>query len=316
MSSTPRWPRPVEQLPHGSGIGTECRIAQAAQLACLLEVSAPKPGNVNRQNDFPDTRFEDFLLSAVAIGPAMGCAGRTSVGQTIWRAVRDTRLLVGCNTNLGIVLLLAPLARACLKPPHLLRSRSLANSIGAAQTEELREHLARVLATLTVQDARRTYAAIRLAHPGGLGQTSEADVAEEPRVTLYQAMALAQERDAVAREYVTDFAITFGIGYPALRSAWQGSGDFSGAIVQAFLTILALVPDTLIARKRGTQVAAQVSGWARETLSLGGAFTAPGRASLRELDASLRDKGHTLNPGTTADLTTAAIFLLLLVDGR
>ena len=294
----------------------ECRIAQAAQLACLLEVSAPKPGNVNRQNDFPDTRFEDFLLSAVAIGPAMGCAGRTSVGQTIWRAVRDTRLLVGCNTNLGIVLLLAPLARVCSKSPDMLRSRSLVESIDAAQTGGLRERMARVLATLTVQDARRTYAAIRLAHPGGLGRTSEADVAEEPLVTLYQAMALAQERDAVAREYVTDFAITFGIGYPALRSAWHACGDLPGAIVQAFLTILALVPDTLVARKRGVEVAAQVSGWAQETLLLGGAFTGPGRVSLRKLDAALRDEGHTLNPGTTADLTTASIFLLLMCDAK
>jgi len=92
---------------------TARQVAQAAQIACLLEVSAPKPGNVSRYADFTDTRFEDFLLSAVAIGPAMERAGRDGVGQIIWRAVRDTQRLVRSNTNLGMVLLLAPLAKAC-----------------------------------------------------------------------------------------------------------------------------------------------------------------------------------------------------------
>jgi triphosphoribosyl-dephospho-CoA synthase len=282
-------------------------------MACLLEVSAPKPGNVNRHSDFADTRFEDFVLSAVAIGPAMEGAGRAGVGQTIWRAIRDTRLLVHSNTNLGMVLSLAPLVKACSHAPYLLRPGALGNSarVGAG---EVRESLAQVLAALTVEDARRAYTAIRLAQPGGLGKASQADVAREPSITLYQAMALAQERDALAREYVTDFAITFGIGYPALKDAWHASGDLSAAIVQAYVTILAQVPDTLIARKRGADMADQVSRWAGDVLAMGGVFTAQGQAGLAELDRALRDEGHTLNPGTTADLTTAAIFLLLLCD--
>jgi len=117
-------------------------------MACLLEVSAPKPGNVNRTHDFAETRFEDFLLSAIAIGPAMAAAGRASVGRTIWRAVRDTHRLVRTNTNLGIVLLLAPLAKACFH---------------AREIPGLRAHLAQVLAGLSVEDARLAYVAIRLA---------------------------------------------------------------------------------------------------------------------------------------------------------
>lgn len=277
---------------------TAGQVAQAAQIACLLEVSAPKPGNVSRYADFADTRFEDFLLSAVAIGPAMERAGRDGVGQIIWRAVRDTQRLVRSNTNLGMVLLLAPLAKACFGDG------------------EPRENLAHVLASLTVEDARRAYAAIRLARPGGLGRAPQADVAEEPSVTLYQAMALAQERDSIAREYVTTFAITFETGYPALKEAWHTTGDPSTAIVQAYLTILARVPDTLIARKRGGDMACQVSRWAEEVLAVGGVFTAQGRKALVELDRTLRDERHTLNPGTTADLTAAAIFLVLLYDLR
>jgi triphosphoribosyl-dephospho-CoA synthase len=269
-------------------------VAQAVQMACILEVCAPKPGNVNRFHDFTDTRFEDFLLSAIAIGPAMSEADRVGVGQTIWRAIHDTRHVVRSNTNLGMALLLAPLAKACL------------------ETGNLRENLRHVLASLTIEDARQAYAAIRLAQPGGLGQATQADVTEEPSVTLYQAMDLARERDSIAREYITDFAITFEIGYPALREAWRIADNPANAIVQCYLTLLADVPDTLIARKRGIETATQVSYQAAETLELGGALTPKGQRALAELDRRLRDKRHNLNPGTTADLTTAAIFLFLL----
>ena len=269
-------------------------VALAAQMACVWEVCAHKPGNVNRLHDFADTRFEDFLLSAIAIGPALLEADRHDVGQTIWQAVRDARQLVRSNTNLGIVLLLAPLAKAC------------------RSSGDVRQNLRRILTTLTVEDARQTYAAIRLAQPGGMGQTAEADIAEEPSLTLYRAMELAQERDSIAREYVTDFAITFQIGYQAVREAWHAASNQASAVVQSYLALLARVPDTLIARKRGIETAAEVSERAAAALALGGALTSPGREAVADLDRMLRDERHTLNPGTTADLTTAAIFLFLL----
>jgi triphosphoribosyl-dephospho-CoA synthase len=269
-------------------------IALAAQMACVREVCAPKPGNVNRLHDFTDTRFEDFLLSAVAIGPAMSEADQHGVGQIIWQAVRDTRQLVQSNTNLGIILLLAPLAKAC------------------RLSGDLRGNVRRILAALTVEDARHAYAAIRLAQPGGMGQAAEADVAGEPSITLRQAMELAQGRDSIAHEYIADFAITFEIGYPALYETWQLTGQPAQAIVQCYLTLLANVPDTLIARKRGTETAAEVSRRAAEILAVGGALTPQGQDALADLDRRLRDERHTLNPGTTADLTTAALFLYLL----
>ena len=278
------------------------RIAHTAQMACLLEVCAPKPGNVNRQHDFADSRFEDFLLSALAIGPALEKAGRAGIGQTILRATRDTRRLVGTNTNLGIILLLAPLAKACL-----------INQDGQAiQLEKVRQALGELLGNLTVEDAKKAYAAIRLAHPGGLGWSTQADVAQPPAITLFQAMLLAQERDAVAREYVTNFAITFTTGYPSLRDARKSGAELSMAIVQAYLSILRQVPDTLIARKRDIDVANQVSRWAAQVLDAGGVFTEQGLQALATLDQRLRDEAHTLNPGTTADLTTASLFLYLL----
>lgn len=270
------------------------QIAQLAQMACIWEACASKPGNVNRYHDFSDTSLEDFLLSAVAIGPAFENAAQVGVGQTIWQATVDTRKWVQSNTNLGLILLLVPLAKACL-----------------TETENVRQSLRAVLNSLTVEDARLTYAAIRLAQPGGLGQVSQADVAEEPSITLLQAMALAQGRDAIAREYVTSFSIAFEIGLPALKGFLSRGVDFSSAIVQTFLSILSQVPDTLIARKKGLEAARQVSKWAGEVLTQGGVFTLEGRARLAEMDRALRDATHLLNPGTTADLTAAAVFLAL-----
>jgi len=267
-------------------------------MACLLEVSAPKPGNVNRQYDFGDTHFEDFLLSAVAIRPALQAANRSGVAQIIWRAIRDTHRLITSNTNLGIVLLLAPLTKAC----YLSQKADLI---------AVREELAHILAGLTVEDARKAYAAIRLAQAGGLGHSAQADVAEEPVITLLQAMALAQEHDAIAREYVTRFAITFETGVPAIESGWEVSKNLPLAIVHGYLTILAAVPDTLIARKRGLDTALEVSKQAANVLKSGGVFSGAGSRALRELDQQLRMDEHNLNPGTTADLTTASLFLFL-----
>jgi triphosphoribosyl-dephospho-CoA synthase len=269
------------------------KIAQFAQMACVWEACAPKPGNVNRAYDFSDTSLNDFLLSAVAIGPAFENAAELSVGSLILQAIEDTRRLVQSNTNLGMVLLLAPLVKAC----------------AGEGPADLRQRLNAVLNSLTVQDARLAYKAIRLAMPGGLGRVSEADVTEEPAVTLLQVMALAQDRDSVASEYVTGFRISFEIGMPALRQARSRCTDFPSAVVQAFLTILSRIPDTLIARKQGLNASLRVSNTAAEILSKGGVFTYEGRTALQEFDSALRDPGHTLNPGTTADLTTAAIFL-------
>jgi triphosphoribosyl-dephospho-CoA synthase len=269
-------------------------IARCAQAACVLEAAAPKPGNVSRHHDFADTRFEDFLLSAVAVGPALGAAGETGVGETVLRAVRDTRRWVSANTNLGIVLLLAPLARAM-----------------SARGGPLRARLGRELAALTVADAQAVYAAIRLAEPGGLGQVEEQDVQAEPTVTLREAMSLAAGRDTIALEYMTDYDVTFRLAVPALRGARDGGLDWSAAIVESYLRVLGEVPDTLIARKRGAASARTVSQRAREVLAAGEPGS-PGRARATAVfDAELREDGNRLNPGTTADLMAAAVFVTL-----
>ena len=133
-----------------------------------------------------------------------------------------------------------------------------------------------------------------------------------PAVGLRDAMASAAERDSVASEYVTDYALTFDTGVPALVAALGDGLAVREAIVELHLRLLDRAPDTLIARKRGAAAAARVSAAAREVLAAGGVRTAEGRRALRSFDASLREPGNALNPGTTADLVTATLFVALV----
>jgi triphosphoribosyl-dephospho-CoA synthase len=270
------------------------QVSGAAQLACVLEVSAEKPGNITPSHDFDDTTFEDMLRSGIALGAELERAGERPVGATVLAAVRASRDAAGANTNLGIALLLAPLARA------------------APGDGQLRERLSEVLRALTVDDARDAYAAIRLAGPGGLDEPVEHDVRDEPHVTLREAMAAAAQRDTIASEYVTDHAVTFELGLPALADALGDGLPARDAIVELALQLLAAVPDTLIARKRGAEAASRVAAGARDVLESGGVRSARGRAALAGFDASLRQDGNALNPGTTADLVTAVLFVALL----
>ena len=278
---------------------TPAEVGAAAQLACLLEASAPKPGNVSPGRHFHDTRYEDFLASAVAIGPAMAAAGETPLGDTVRAAVAATRRLTPRNTNLGIVLLLAPLCRAALR----------------AEPGPLRGRLQRVLAETSISDAAAVYEAIRLAAPSGLGAAPAQDVAAPPTVTLRDAMALAAHRDSVAREYVSDFSVTFALGAPALRAGLAEGLAWTDAVVDAYLGILAVVPDSHVARKLGAPEAEAISRRAQEVRALGGVRTGRGRSALAAFDAELRDQRNTRNPGTSADLTAAAICVVILEDG-
>jgi triphosphoribosyl-dephospho-CoA synthase len=285
-------PRMEVKQVRGPAVGagwSEEAVAGAAQLACVLEASAEKPGNITPRHDFADTSYEDMLRSAIALGPELGRAAERGVGDTVLAAVRATQRVAGANTNLGIALLLAPLARAAL--------------LGGP----LRERAEEVLEALTLDDARAAYAAIRTAGAGGLDEPVEHDVRDEPAIALREAMAAAADRDSVAAEYASGFALTFELGLPALAGALDAGLGPRPATVELFLTLLAAVPDTLIARKRGREAAEQVSAGAARVLA--------GQETVEAFDASLREEGNALNPGTTADLVTAVLFVALL-EGR
>jgi triphosphoribosyl-dephospho-CoA synthase len=283
--------------PAAAGPRSPEAVAGAAQLACVLEASAEKPGNITPRHDFADTSYEDMLRSAIVLGPELGRAAERGVGDTVLAAVRATRRVAGANTNLGIALLLAPPARAAL--------------LGGP----LRERVEEILGALTLDDARAAYAAIRAAGAGGLDEPVEHDVRAAPTVALREAMAAAAERDSVAAEYATGYTVTFDLGVPALSGALDDGLGPRDATVEAYLTVLAAVPDTLIARKRGRAAAQRVSADAASVVTAGGVRSDAGRAALAAFDASLRRDGNALNPGTTADLVTAVLFVAVL-EGR
>ncbi|MFO0842408.1 MAG: triphosphoribosyl-dephospho-CoA synthase [Gemmataceae bacterium] len=267
--------------------------ALLAQQACLWEVTARKPGNVHRYRDFVDVSYLDFATSAAAIAPVLAVAWERPVGETIFNCVCMVGPLVRRkNTNLGIILLFAPLARAFVHPDY-------------------RANLERVLKELTVEDARWAFQAIRMANPGGLGNVPEQDVSGEPTVTLREAMELAADRDLVARQYANGFREVFEEAVPAIRQGAERTGSVEGGIISAHLDLMSRFPDTLIARKCGVDVAAESAVRAKRVLELGWPHTAEGRSEIVALDGWLRADGNRRNPGTTADLIAAALFVLL-----
>ncbi|MFO0879524.1 MAG: triphosphoribosyl-dephospho-CoA synthase [Gemmataceae bacterium] len=263
-----------------------------ANLACVWEATARKPGNVHRFKDFSDTHYLDFVASAAAIAPVMAEAGQLSVGEILTRGQAMTRLVTRRNTNLGILLLLAPLAKA-------------------EAGSDYQAHVEEVLASLTPEDAEAAYAVIRSAQAGGLGEVPEADVREKPTVSLRDAMRLAASRDMVARQYATGFTEVFAELAPALLDGIERTGSLEGGIVVAHLAMMAAHPDSLIARKRGIAEARQAAQMAQRVVDLAWPDTYEAIRQLEQLDAWLRAEGHARNPGTTADLLAAGLFVLL-----
>jgi len=263
-------------------------IAGAFRAACLAELAALKPGNVHVFSDGHRMTVADFERSAEAAAPAIAAPG-ARVGARILAAVEATREAVGQNTNLGIVLLAAPLAAA------------------AEREGGLRAALLAVLAGLDVEDADLAYRAIRLAGPAGLGRAAEHDVGAAPRVTLLEAMRAAAPRDRIARAYADGYEDVFGLGLPTLRAAREAGVGPPWDATALHLALLAAFPDTHVARKFGGRAAEALRDEAAALLAALGPY--PGErdaARLLAFDASLKARG--LNPGITADLTVAALF--------
>ena len=275
---------PLQVLPPQLSVG------QFATLACLLEAAAPKVGNVHRSADFEDLTFQDFLASAIAIGPAMDGAISQGIGRTVLDAVAATRQVVSTNTNLGIVLLLAPLASVPQSVP-----------LSPAAVRD-------VLARLTADDSRLVYEGIRIANPGGLGKVKEMDVADEPPADLLLAMHAAADRDLVARQYVEDFRLVLGEALPALVAERASGRSLTDAIIHIHRMLLSRHEDSLVSRKCGKATARDVSLRAASVLGVGGPGDEAYYGALADFDFWLRADGHRRNPGTTADLIAAALF--------
>jgi triphosphoribosyl-dephospho-CoA synthase len=271
-------------------------IAQWIRRACVLEATARKPGNVHPEASFADLTYADFVKSADVIAPILAEAEQVGVGETIFRAALATRQEVGTNSNLGILLMLTPLA---------------AVPLGV----KLEEGIPKVLSGLTRDDALWVYRAINLAQPGGMGEVAEGDVSGEPTGTLLEMMRLAAERDRIASEYASGFSITLNFAAPFLAGFLFGRDlterQLEEAIIYLHLELMAEYPDTLIARKCGPAIAEESARRARRMLAAGPLVIPDAIQRLNEFDAWLREDGHRRNPGTTADLVAASLFAFL-----
>ncbi|CCE24108.1 MULTISPECIES: triphosphoribosyl-dephospho-CoA synthase [Methylotuvimicrobium] len=266
--------------------------------ACEIELQAFKPGNVSVHADGHDMSVDDFRISAKVSAPHIANPNY-SLGEKIYYAIKATRDAVGCNTNLGIVLLCAPLLQAAL-----LRKPN----------STLRQALHDVLNNTSVDDADWVFKAIVLASPGGLGHSSEQDVSERPAVNLTEAMRIAADKDRIALQYCSDYKDIFDFGvlrYNAWLTRWA---EANWAAVAVYVGLLSLYPDSHIERKYGN----------RFTLSVTSKMDMVNQALqdsdnpkeieplLRRIDAEFKSEG--INPGTTADLTVATILAVFLED--
>jgi triphosphoribosyl-dephospho-CoA synthase len=303
-------------------------ISRCLELAMLLEVSAAKPGNVNLTAGFEGTRVEHFLASAVAAEFWFEEAARRGIavhdkklgvsavgmGRIIKECTADINAWQkGGNTLLGTVMLFVPIAVAA----------------GMTPTEEnfgfdfhrLRENLRLAVESTTAEDAVSLYEAIDAAKPSGLGGAPDLDVTDpasktrllKENVSLYEVFKIAAGYDDICSEWVNNYPITFDLAYPYLTAQLK-RGDLNTAVVHTFLKVLSEHPDTFIARKVGAEKARKVSLDAKKVLELGGLKTPEGRKNILEFDRRLRESGNLLNPGTTADITAAALALCTL-DG-
>ncbi len=264
-------------------------LEQAFVGACAEELAAPKPGNVHVHAEGHGMTVADFVRSAEAAASAL-CRPGAALGARIFDAVAATRATVGQNTNLGIVLLSAPLLMAA-----------------EAREADLRVRLRRVLANADLKDAEAVFAAIRLADPGGLGHAERHDIRAPAQVTLAVAMGEAAHRDSIARQWTTDFADVFGLGldgYQAARTRWRRA---DWAALAAYLGFLAAFPDSHVRRKHGLEIAERVQCEAARVRDQVNGATNPADCLPALLDWDRRLKECDINPGTSADLTVATI---------
>lgn len=267
-------------------------LGEQVTTACLLEVAAKKAGNVHPQAAFVDLSYSDFEKAAVIAGRELALVASRGVGQVILNAVQESQKLIPSNANLGILLLLAPLA-----------------AVPAGMN--LQEGIGQVLVGLDLAESRLIYRAIQSSNAGGLGTVDDQDLAKQPDRPIAYAMSLAAERDLIAKQYCNEFTEVLGLGRKLFLDWWQRSNDWEQTVIGIHLSLLASFPDSLIRRKCGEAIAWEASQKASQLLAADWPDAARSQAHFEDFDRWLRSDGHRLNPGTTADLVAAILFSVI-----
>ena len=286
----------------------QLKIAQAYQAACMDELMALKPGNVHIFADGHGMTVQDFMKSAEA--SASTISEPCSIGERIFNAVQATQQAVGCNTNLGIILLIAPLVQAAY---GYFEQKNDTKYAHLTPLQHYQQCLQQVLSDLTLQDAQLCAKAIVLAKPAGLGQSEKHDVNDKVNVNLQTLMRTAESRDLIAYQYTHQFETIF-LGFTHYQAAMQRWQNTAWATTALYLQLLANKLDSHIVRKHGESIATQAMLEAKVHAATFQAADNPKliQKQLLVWDAAL--KAQNINPGTTADLTVATLFMRLIVD--
>jgi len=274
------------------------QLSTLYQQACEIELQAFKPGNVSVYAEGHDMTVADFRVSAKVSANAL-CNTDYSLGEKIYYAVQATNAAVACNTNLGIILLCAPLIQAMSE---------------IKQGISLRQALQQVLISTTIDDADWVFKAIMLASPGGLGRADDQDVSEKPSITLIEAMRLSSNKDRIALQYVSDYQDIFDFAVPIHYNAVRKSTLPEWAALSVYAALLSHFPDSHIERKFGQQYSEMVAQRMSKVSSELSMADVPEQILplLYSVDQEFKAKG--LNPGTMADMTVATVFTVFLEE--
>jgi len=284
-------------------------IMKSSQIACVLEVSSFKPGNVHRYRDFSDIKYHHFLTSGIAFGDVIYKAAQDSknIGKYIKMAVIQSRRWSPSNANLGIIMLHVPIAMG-------------AGNIDNFDSSKLRKEMIRLSKNTTVEDSLNVYDAISIAMPNLNPPKRGPDVKEEDakkrlieeNLTLYHVFKISSEWDNISKEWTEGFKISFE-GYELLKNYYLEERDINWAITKTYIHLLSKYPDTLIARKNNLEISKEVSKIAMEIRNNGYK-----KEDIEKFDSYLSKDGNRLNPGTTADIVAASLMIFLLdrIDSR
>ncbi|MFA5982505.1 MAG: triphosphoribosyl-dephospho-CoA synthase [Methylococcaceae bacterium] len=274
------------------------RLGELYQQACEIELLAFKPGNVSIYADGHDMTVADFSKSAQVSAEPL-CNPAYSLGEKVFYAVKATRLAVGCNTNLGIILLCAPMIEAVLRHQP---------------SETLRIALQKTLTNTTVADANWVFKAIALAAPGGLGDAEQQDVKNPASVNLQEAMQLASTKDRIAYQYASGYKDIFELAVLSYNASFNRFGYQSWAAVCVYADLLSQFPDSHIVRKHGdkySEMVANKMALLHQELSN---TDDPDQLKPMLYDLDKCFKSYGINPGTTADMTVATVMAVFLED--
>ena len=267
-------------------------LADLYKHVCWLDMQAIKPGNVGMHSSANDLSTDDFITSAEVSAKTLVDPSLT-LGERILFSLQATHNAVGTNTNLGIILLIAPLMHASLKN---------------GPNKSLQESLANILESTTVDDAIKVYEGIRIVEPGGMGSKNNQDISKIPTVTLLETMKIASEWDHIADQYSHNYADVFSFGKPRYRDLYAKWNDERCATTGVYLGYLARFPDSLVERKFGYLKAREISDIIVPLEKELCRSDFPGRYEEQLMMIDHHLKLERINPGTSADLTVASVF--------